>query len=74
MGRSYYMYLDCLFVKEGFRGKRIGVLLMEKAKVYALENDCSTMEWQTPSFNEDAIRFYYRLGAKSKAKERFVFT
>lgn len=69
---DYYMYLDCLFVSEAFRGKRIGASLMKKAQEYALENDCVTMQWQTPDFNKDAIRFYKRLGAESKIKERFI--
>jgi hypothetical protein len=29
------------------------------------------LQWQTPVFNEKAIRFYHRMGATSKDKVRF---
>ncbi len=68
---GYYMYLDCLFVKEEYRGRKVGALLMDRAKDYVIENDCSELQWQTPECNKGAIRFYDRLGAISKTKERF---
>ncbi len=70
---EFYLYLDCLFVKDGFRGHRIGGKLMARAKQYAIENNCKEIQWQTPDFNEGAIRFYKRLGAISKTKERFFW-
>jgi RimJ/RimL family protein N-acetyltransferase len=32
------------------------------------------VQWQTPSWNEGAIRFYDRLGARARAKTRFTLT
>lgn len=34
---------------------------------------CVNVQWQTPVWNERAIRFYQRLGGKGKEKVRLVF-
>ncbi len=34
---------------------------------------CVNVQWQTPVWNERAIRFYQRLGGEGKEKVRFVF-
>lgn len=70
---SFYIYLDCLFLKEEIRGKRIGNTIMGVIKEYALSEQCKTIQWQTPDFNKQAHRFYNKLGAKSKSKERFFW-
>ena len=31
------------------------------------------IKWQTPTFNTRAIKFYDRIGGKSKSKERYFF-
>ncbi len=69
-----YLYLDCLFVLENFRSQGIGKRLMSRIKEEAQKMNCSLVQWQTPNFNERAMRFYYRLGAISKSKERFFLT
>jgi RimJ/RimL family protein N-acetyltransferase len=46
---------------------------MEIARL-ALNLSCVNVQWQTPTWNEPAIRFYQRLGAKSKQKVRFFFS
>jgi len=71
---SHYLYLDCLFLADSTRGKGIGKQLMEKLQEIAIQKKCSSIEWQTPTFNESAIRFYDKLGAISKSKERFFWT
>jgi len=68
---DYYIYLDCLFIKETTRGKGLGRLIMERIKEYAKTEDCSTIQWQTPDFNKKAIDFYHKIGGISKSKERF---
>lgn len=70
---KYYTYLDCLFLLEEARGKGIGQRLMETVRAESLKEKCSLIQWQTPDFNVDAIRFYRRLGAVSKTKERFFW-
>ncbi|QHI34668.1 dTDP-fucosamine acetyltransferase [Kordia antarctica] len=68
---NFYVYLDCLFMNEKARNLGIGLQLMEEIKAYAKNEECSVIQWQTPNFNVNAIRFYKRLGATSKSKERF---
>ncbi|WP_422360964.1 GNAT family N-acetyltransferase [Reichenbachiella sp.] len=68
---GYYIYLDCLYLKENIRGQGVGHQLMNRIKSFAREENCNTIQWQTPNFNEQAIEFYNRIGATSKTKERF---
>lgn len=70
---SFYVYLDCLFLKEKTRGKGMGFKIMEHIKAYAVAENCNEIQWQTPNFNTNAIRFYKKLGAESKSKERFFW-
>ena len=70
---DYYLYLDCLFLKEETRGIGIGKQLMLKVKEYAVSENCIAVQWQTPEFNKRAIKFYKNLGAKSLSKERFTW-
>lgn len=66
-----YIYMDCLFVKEFARGMRIGEQLIKKIQKEAKLFGCNLIQWQTPDFNTRAIKFYNRIGATSKSKERF---
>lgn len=68
---GYYIYMDCLFLQEGARGAGIGELLMMRIKAEAAKSDCNLIQWQTPDFNTRAMKFYRRIGAYSKTKERF---
>lgn len=70
---TFYIYLDCLFLREGLRGKGLGKQLMNIIKKYAQSLGCSQVQWQTPVFNERAIQFYQKLGAESKTKERYTW-
>jgi GNAT superfamily N-acetyltransferase len=67
-----FLYLDCLFVHEHHRGKGIGAKLLAAVRTYAAEHDLAEVQWQTPDWNEDAIRFYHREGASSLLKARFT--
>lgn len=68
---DFYLYLDCLFLKENVRGNGLGGLLLEKIKEYAKNQNCIIIQWQTPDFNNKAIDFYRKIGGISKSKERF---
>ncbi|MEP0274125.1 N-acetyltransferase family protein [Ekhidna sp.] len=70
---DWYLYLDCLFLREETRGKGIGKEMMSLIKAYAKKEGCINIQWQTPDFNQDAIRFYKKIGAESKKKERFFW-
>jgi ribosomal protein S18 acetylase RimI-like enzyme len=67
-----FVYLDCLYIEEAFRNYGIGRVLMEQVKAAGEQQYCVNMQWQTPDFNEHAIRFYKRLGATDKNKVRFT--
>jgi len=58
------LYLEDLFVKPEKRGKGYGhALLVELAKI-ARDRDCGRMEWAVLDWNDPAIQFYRKLGAK----------
>lgn len=69
-----FIYLDCLYLEEGYRNYGIGQVLLEKIKSIGMQNNCVNMQWQTPEFNTNAIRFYERMGAVGKNKVRFTLT
>lgn len=69
-----YTHMDCLFLRDFARGFGIGEALVEQIKTAAKENNCTIIQWQTPQFNERAIKFYYRIGATSKEKLRMYLT
>ena len=67
-----YGHLDCLFVAERARGRGLGSKLLEAAIGLVSTEGADRVEWQTPAWNEDAIRFYLRHGAESADKKRFL--
>lgn len=66
-----FLYLDCLYLEPNFRGLKIGEKIFEKLKQIGQENNCVNIQWQTPTFNERAIKFYNKIGATGKDKLRF---
>ncbi|WP_282040985.1 GNAT family N-acetyltransferase [Winogradskyella flava] len=66
-----YIYMDCLYVKEKHRSKGIGEELINRIKLEGANLGCTIVQWQTPNFNKGAIKFYTRIGANCKSKERF---
>ncbi|MEQ8238253.1 MAG: GNAT family N-acetyltransferase [Cyclobacteriaceae bacterium] len=66
-----YVYMDCLFVMEKYRSQGLGEQLIDQIKKESQRLGCTLIQWQTPSFNTRAMKFYNRIGAFSKTKERF---
>ncbi len=66
-----FLYLDCLYLEPECRGMKIGETIFAELKSIAKEHHCVNIQWQTPSFNERAIKFYIRIGATGKDKVRF---
>ena len=58
------LYLEDLFVKPEKRGKGYGRALLERLAQIAKERGCGRMEWAVLDWNEPAIQFYRKLGAK----------
>jgi GNAT superfamily N-acetyltransferase len=69
-GREF-LHMDCLFVNENSRGKGLGRKLVEVIFGKAKRQDISEVQWQTPDWNENAIKFYRSLGATCSLKARF---
>lgn len=58
------LYLEDLFVRPEHRGKGYGrALLVDLARI-ARERGCGRMEWAVLDWNDPAIQFYRKLGAK----------
>ena len=62
------IYLEDLFVVPEARGGGVGRALLEKLAETAVERGCGRLEWAVLDWNEPAIRFYERLGAKPNAE------
>jgi GNAT superfamily N-acetyltransferase len=58
------LYLEDLFVLPAFRKQRIGLALFRACAELARRRGCGRMEWVVLDWNEIAIRFYERLGAR----------
>ncbi len=58
------IYLEDLYIKPAFRGKGIGQVLLSFLAKLAKERECGRLEWWVLDWNEPAIKFYQKLGAK----------
>ena len=58
------LYLEDIIVTEKERGSGIGKLLFDRTMQKSLEENCSGMMWQVLEWNEPAINFYKKYGAK----------
>ncbi|MER5733047.1 GNAT family N-acetyltransferase [Streptomyces sp. NPDC002138] len=68
---AHYLHMDCLYLAEGARGHGLGAALMAAVADLADELGLGEVQWQTPEWNEGAIRFYDRLGARGAPKRRY---
>jgi GNAT superfamily N-acetyltransferase len=58
------LYLEDLFVVPEARGRGIGRAMLVRLAQIAKEHNCGRMEWAVLDWNEPAINFYTKLGAK----------
>jgi GNAT superfamily N-acetyltransferase len=70
-GAEPFAYMDCLYLREPYRGKGIGRLFLDRLQEFCRAHGCVRAEWQTPPHNELGIGFYQRMGARAKNKVRF---
>jgi GNAT superfamily N-acetyltransferase len=50
--------MDCLFIQSEHRDAGIGAALLASVVQLARKNGHAEVQWQTPSWNADARRFY----------------
>jgi GNAT superfamily N-acetyltransferase len=67
---ALWAHLDCLFITQAARGSGLGKALLATSIVFAKKAGADRLEWQTPVWNEAAIRFYVREGAVIQNKKR----
>jgi GNAT superfamily N-acetyltransferase len=58
------LYLEDIIVTETERGRGIGKLLFDRTMEKSIEENCTGMMWQVLDWNEPAINFYKKYGAK----------
>lgn len=58
------IYLEDLFVRPAFRGQGCGEALLSYLARTAVERNCGRFEWSVLDWNQRAIDFYKKLGAK----------
>ena len=58
------MFLEDLFVREKFRKRGIGRLLLAEVARIALEEQCHGIHWEVLDWNQRAIELYQGLGAE----------
>ncbi|OYU34120.1 GNAT family N-acetyltransferase [Novosphingobium sp. PASSN1] len=58
------VYLEDLFVRPEARGSGLGKALLARLAAIAVERDCARLEWSVLDWNEPAIGFYKKLGAR----------
>ncbi len=62
------LYLEDLFVVESHRSRGIGRQLLTRLAAIATERGCGRLEWSVLNWNQDAIGFYERLGARPNSE------
>lgn len=62
------LYLEDLFVRSAARGRGVGLALMRHLAQLCIARDYGRFEWSVLDWNEPALRFYARLGAKPQAE------
>lgn len=68
-----FAYMDCLYLREPYRGMGLGRTFLERLREFSVAHRCGWAEWQTPTDNELGVGFYLRMGAKAKPKVRFHY-
>jgi ribosomal protein S18 acetylase RimI-like enzyme len=63
-------YLEDLYVKPAFRGRKIGEAFLSKIAAIAKSRNFQRIDFLVLDWNEPAIKFYEKLGAKRDESER----
>jgi hypothetical protein len=57
------LYLEDLYVQPAQRGRGLGKALLQHLGALAVARGCGRFEWSVLDWNENAIRFYEKMGA-----------
>lgn len=60
VGKS--IYLDDIYIKEAYRGQKVGSKLLDKFLEIARKENCKRARWQVLNWNEKAIKMYEKYG------------
>jgi GNAT superfamily N-acetyltransferase len=60
------IWLEDVYVRPAFRRRGLGRGLMEAVARVGVERDCGRFEWTALDWNEKALDFYRRLGARER--------
>jgi GNAT superfamily N-acetyltransferase len=66
------LYLEDLFVLEEYRKRGVGFALFRRCVDEAIARGCGRMEWSVLTWNEKALKFYEKLGAR-RLSEWYVY-
>ena len=58
------LHLEDLVVREKYRGHGLGTLLLDEVVKYAKQHNMKRINWEVLDWNEPAITFYEKKGAK----------
>ncbi|MDQ2810084.1 MAG: GNAT family N-acetyltransferase [Chloroflexota bacterium] len=61
------LYLEDLFVLDRYRGRGLGLALMQACAQEAVQRGCGRLDWTVLTWNAPAIGFYDHLGAQHLA-------
>lgn len=67
-----FVHLDCLYLADGHRGRGVGAAMLAHVREAARRIGVDEVQWQTPAWNADAVRFYDRSGARGAPKVRYT--
>jgi GNAT superfamily N-acetyltransferase len=62
--RGRQMFLEDLFVREAFRGHKVGKGLLAAVARIAQSEGCHGLRWEVLDWNHSAVEFYKSLGAE----------
>lgn len=61
VGKS--LYLDDLYVKQTYRGYKVGTQLLQRLFEVAKAEKCNRVRWQVLDWNKPAVKLYTKMGA-----------
>lgn len=66
------LFLEDIYVREQYRGKKIGHALFSRVAAIARDEGCLGVRWQVLDWNTPAIDFYRKLGAEFLEERKTV--